>query len=68
MSIHTYSEDSSEDGNGYDDDGNEDRIGEGGREAKKRKKPQNSCVDAVRETGEIRVEREKNIEKKGSVQ
>ena len=32
-------------GTGDDDNGNgnEDRIGEGGREAKKRKKPQNSC-------------------------
>ena len=38
------SEDSSGDGNGDDDNGrNENRIGEGGREAKKRKKPQNSC-------------------------
>ena len=39
------SEDSSGDGNGNDDNGNgsENRIGEGGREAKKRKKPQNSC-------------------------
>ena len=38
------SEDSSGDGNGDEDNGNwnEDRIGEGGREAKKRKKPQNS--------------------------
>ena len=35
------SEDSSGDGN--EDNGKEDRIGEGGREAKKRKKPQNSC-------------------------
>ena len=33
------------DGNGDDDSGNgkENRIGEGGREAKKRKKSQNSC-------------------------
>ena len=33
------------DGNGDEDNGNgrEDRIGEGGREAKRRKKPQNSC-------------------------
>ena len=31
------------DGNGDDDNGNEGKIGEGGREAKKRKKPQNSC-------------------------
>ena len=39
------SEDSSGDGNGDDDNrsGNENRIGEGGREAKKHKKPQNSC-------------------------
>ena len=36
-------EDCSGDGNGDDDIGNENRIGEGGREAKKRKKPQNSC-------------------------
>ena len=37
------SEDCSGDGNGDDDNGNENRIGEGGRGAKKRKKPQNSC-------------------------
>ena len=39
------SEDSSGDGNGDEDNGNanEDRISEGGREAKKRKKPQISC-------------------------
>ena len=41
------SKDSSGDGNGDDDNGNgngnKGRIGEGGREAKKRKKPQNSC-------------------------
>ena len=30
-------------GNGDDDNGNDNRIGEGGREAQKRKKPQNSC-------------------------
>ena len=51
------SEDSSGDGNGDEDNSNEDRIGEGGRKAKKRKKPQNSCVDAMRETGETLVER-----------
>ena len=28
---------------GDDDNGNENKIGEGGRETKKRKKPQNSC-------------------------
>ena len=37
------SEDCSGDGNGDDDNGNENRIGECGREAKKRKKPKNSC-------------------------
>ena len=39
------SEDSNGDGNGDEDNwnGNEDRIGEGGREAKKGKKLQNSC-------------------------
>ena len=31
--------------------GNENRIGEGGREAKKRKKPQNSCRRAARKRG-----------------
>ena len=36
-------EDCSGDGNGDDENRNENRIGEGGREAKKRKKPQNSC-------------------------
>ena len=65
------SEDSSVDGNGDDDIGNgnenENRIGEGEREAKKRKK-RKIAVDAVRETGETRVEREKNVEKKGLVQ
>ena len=60
------SEDCSGDGNGDDDNGNENRIGEGGREAKKRKKPQ-IVVDAVRETGETRVESEKYVEKKGLV-
>ena len=37
------SEDCSGDGNGDDDNGNENSIGGGGRGAKKRKKPQNSC-------------------------
>ena len=37
------SKDCSGDGNGDDDNGNENRILEGGREAKKRKRPQNSC-------------------------
>ena len=54
------------DGNGDDDNGNENRIGKGRREAKKRKKPQNSC--RRRETGETWVESEKNVGKKGLVQ
>ena len=54
-------------GNGGDDNRNENRIGEGERGAKKRKKPQ-IAVDAVRETGETWVESEKNVEKKGLVQ
>ena len=63
------SEDSSGDGNGDDDNGNgsEDRIGEGRREAKSARN-RKIAVDAVRETGETRVERERNVEKKGLVQ
>ena len=61
------SEDSSGRGNGDEDNGNEVRIGEGGREAKKRKEPE-IIVDAVRETVETRVERKTNVEKKGLVQ
>ena len=58
------SEDCSGDGNGDDDNGNENRIGEGGREAKKRKKPQNSFRRRAG-MGETWVESEKNVEKKG---
>ena len=61
------SEDCSGDGYGDDDSGNDNRIGEGGRGTKKRKKPENS-LDAVRETGETWVESEKNVEKQGLVQ
>ena len=55
-------------GNG-DEDGirDENRIGEGGRGAKKRKKP-HTHVDAMWRTGETWVERGKNVEKKGLVQ
>ena len=60
-------EDCSGDETGDDDNGNENRIGEGGRGAKMRKKPQ-LAVDAVRETGETRLESEKNVEKKRLVQ
>ena len=51
-------------GNG---NGNENRIGEGGREAKSARNRQ-IVVDAVRETGETQVEREKTVEDKGLVQ
>ena len=49
------SEDSNGDGNGDGDNGNgnEDRIGERGREAKKRKKPQNSCRRHVGDGGDL---------------
>ena len=49
------SEDSSGDGNGDKDNGNgnEDRIGKCGREAKKRKKPQNSCRRQVGNGGDL---------------
>ena len=54
------SEDSSEVGNGGENNGNgiEDIIGEGGREAKKRKKPQSSCRH-VGNGGELGGKREK---------
>ena len=54
------SEDSSGYGNGDEDNGNgsEDRIGEDGRETKKRKKPQNSCGRHVGTGGDTGVKRE----------
>ena len=60
-------EDSSGNGNGDEDsgNGNKDRIGEGGKEAK-RAKPPKIVLDAVRETRETWVEREKNVEKRKS--
>ena len=54
------SEDSSGDGNGDEDNENEDRIGEGGREAKKRKKPQNSCRLHVGNEGDLGGKRKKH--------
>ena len=63
-------EDSSGDGNGDDDNGNgkEDRIGEGGREAKKRKRPQNSCRRRAGNGGDTGGKRKKSIkERVGSV-
>ena len=62
------SEDSSGDENGNDDNGNENRIAEGGREAKKRKRPQNSCryrAGNGGDTGEKRIKCRK--ERVGSV-
>ena len=49
------SEDCSGDGNGDDDNGNENRIGEGGRGTKKRKKPQNSCRRRAGNGGDMGV-------------
>ena len=61
------SEDSREDGNGVEDNGNgnEDRIGEGGSEAKKRKKPQNSCRRHVGNGGDLDGNRKKCRKRKG---
>ena len=53
------SEDCSGDGNKDNGNGNEDRIGEGGREAKKRKKPQNSCRRQVGNGGHLGGKRKK---------
>ena len=61
------SEDCSGDGNGDDDNGNENRIGEGGRGAKKRKKPLNSCRRRAGNGGDMGG-KQKNVEKKGLVQ
>ena len=62
------SEDCSGDGNGDDDNGNENRIGEGGREAKKRKKPQNSCRRRAGNGGDTGGKRNKcRKERVGSV-
>ena len=54
-------EDSSGGGNGDEDNrnGNKDRIGEGEREAKKRKKPQNSCRRHVGSGGDSGGRRKK---------
>ena len=61
------SEDCSGDGNGDADNGDENRIGEGGRGTKSARNHK-IAVDAVRETGETWVESEQNVEKKGLVQ
>ena len=61
------SEDSSEDGNGDEDDenGKEDRIGKGGREAKKCMKPQNSYRRQVGNGGDLGGKREKCGKERG---
>ena len=54
-----------EDGNG---DGNEDGIGKGGRETKKRKKPQKSCRRDVGNGGDLGGKRKKGRQERvGSV-
>ena len=56
------------DGNGDDDKGNEGKIGEGGREVKKRKKPQNSCRRRAGNGGDTGGQRKKcRKERVGSV-
>ena len=54
-------EDSSRDDNGDEDNGNgnEDTIVEGGREAKKRKNPQNGCRCHVGNEGDLGGKRKK---------
>ena len=62
------SEDCSGDGNGADDNGNGNRIGEGGRGTKKRKKPQNSCRLRAGNGGDMGGKRKKcRKERVGSV-
>ena len=72
MHTHTHTHTCSGDGNGDDDNGNENRIGEGGREggreAKKRKKPQHSCRRRAGNGGDTGVKRKKcRKERVGSV-
>ena len=62
------SEDCSGDGNGDCENGNENRIGEGGKEAKKRKEPQNSCRRRAGNGGDMGGKRNKcKKERVGSV-
>ena len=62
------SEDRSGDGNGDDDNGNENRIGEGGRGTKNRKKAQNSCRRRAGNGGDMGGKRKKcRKERVGSV-
>ena len=52
-------ESSSGEGNEDEDNGNEDMIGEGGREAKKRRKPHKSCKRRVGNGGDLGGKRKK---------
>ena len=62
------SEDCSGDGDGDEDNGNENRVGEGGRGIKKRKKPQNSCRRRAGNGGDMGGKRQKcRKERVGSV-
>ena len=61
-------EDCSGDGDGDEDNGDENRIGEGGRGTKKRKKPQNSCRRRAGNGGDMGGKRKKcRKERAGSV-
>ena len=51
------SENSRGDGNWDEDNGNEDRTEEGGKEARKRKKPPNSCRHRAGKGGDLGGER-----------
>ena len=62
------SENSSGDGNGDDDNGNGNVGLRRAEERRKSARNRKIVVDGVRETGETRMEREKNVEKKGLVQ
>ena len=63
MEVNEGAQDGNGDGSGDGDEnngnGNEVRIGRGGRETKKRKKPQNSCRRHVGNGGDLGGKREK---------
>ena len=61
VETHRQTPDGNGDGNGDEDNGNgnADRIGEGGREVKKHKKPQNSCRRHVGNGGDLVGKRNK---------
>ena len=68
VGIRRRTPDGNGDGNGDDDNGNENRIGEGGRGTKKRKKPQHSCRRRAGSGGDMGGKRKKcRKERVGSV-